>query len=231
MKSRVAILIFVCVALSILALTAPFGRGVWSQIPADFRLPLLGFFSNLVLVGVTWAYVLITRDQLRELRTAREPKAVLNARVPQINVEDIRYGRGHNQFRSGPPIYLDVWNVSGPTIMVTQVTVRVKDARPKERVRFAPLQPQRLVESDKVASINVGYHLMHLVSPESEECIDFPDQATAEARFTVDYFSLRGEGFIEACGKFRFVVTEESIVTMIEEWSGGPGPCPANPLL
>jgi hypothetical protein len=214
----VAILIFLCVTFLVLALTAPFGRGVWSQIPPDFRLPLLGFFANLVLLGVTWAYVLITREQLRELQTAREPRAVLKLRVPEaFDVERyIKYGRGDRRYRSGPPLYLDVWNVSGPTIMVMEVTVSVNDTPDKEGLRIAPLAPQLLVESGKVVSINVAYQLMFRVAPGSGEFIDFPDMTRAAARFTVKYFSLSGERSVEIRSKFHFRVSEEHIVTWVE---------------
>ena len=112
-------------------------------------------------------------------------------------------------------MYLDVWNVSGPTIMVMRVTVKVNNSAPTKGVWFLPLTPQVLVESGKVASINVGYHLMYLIS-RSEEGIDFPDQTTADANFTVDYFSQGGERSIAARCNFLFRVTEDFINTLIE---------------
>ena len=69
-------------------------------------------------------------------------------------------GLGNGQYRSGPPVYLDVWNFSSPTIMVTEIVVRVNDAPNKEELLInEPLRPQLLVESSKVAAINVAYNL------------------------------------------------------------------------
>src|ERR1035441_7080249 len=93
-------------------------------------------------------------NQVRELRVLRESRAALKLRVPGPFDFDryIQYGRGDHQYRSGPPVYLDVWNVSGPTIMVMEVTVRVNDSPDKEGLRISPMAPQLLVESGKVLS-------------------------------------------------------------------------------
>jgi hypothetical protein len=73
MRSRDGILILICVVLfAALAFAAPFGRWGWSLIPYDFRLPMLGFLANLILVAITIVYVLITREQLRELQSTRD---------------------------------------------------------------------------------------------------------------------------------------------------------------
>ena len=147
----------------------------------------------------------------------REPKAVLKVRVPEpFDIEHyIKYGRGGDQYRSGPPVYLDVWNVSGPTIMVMEATVGVSDLPDKEDPCMAtPLTPQLLVESGKVVSINVAYQLMRPVSPGS--FIDFPDLTTAKARFTVKYFSLDGERSVETDAKFQFRVSEEHLIAWVE---------------
>jgi hypothetical protein len=157
-------------------------------------------------------------NQVRELRVLREPKAVLKLRVPnRLDIERyLQYGRGNDQYRSGPPVYLDVWNVSGPTIMVMEVTVSVNDSPDKKGLRISPLAPQLLVESGKVLSIDVAHQLMFRVSPASEEFIDFPDLTTAKARFTVKYFSLDGERSVETLAKFQFRVTDEHIVPWLE---------------
>jgi len=157
-------------------------------------------------------------NQVRELQVLREPKAVLKVRVPDpLDIEHyIKCGRGDHTYRSGPPVCLDVWNVSGPTIMVMAVTVTVNDSPDKEGLRLGRLEPQLLVESGKVVSINVGYELMARVSPGSEEFIEFPDLTRAEARFAVKYFSSDGERFVETHAKFQFRVTKEQIVTWVE---------------
>ena len=211
MKLRVAFSVIAFAAICTLALVAPFGYWPWPHIPVDFRLPLLGFFTNLALVAITCIYVIITREQLRELQASREPVAILHARVPDINREDIKYGRGKNQFREGPPIYIDVWNGSGPTIMVLKVTVAVKGCGSSD-----VLEPQVLVESGKVAPINVAYALMRLVSTRySKNFIDFPTETEAEAKFMVDYFSFKGKQSVQAEYNFHFYVTEEYINTKI----------------
>src|ERR1035441_8578969 len=154
-------------------------------------------------------------NQVRELRVLREPKAVLKLRVPnRLDIERyLQYGRGNDQYRSGPPVYLDVWNVSGPTIMVMEVCVIVNDSPDRERLRI--LTPQVLVESGKVASINVAYQLMRRVS--EGDLIDFPDLTTAEAHFKVKYFSSDGERMVETRSTFQFRVSEENLVTWVEE--------------
>ena len=95
-------------------------------------------------------------NQVRELRVLREPRAVLVFRIPdQLTGEhQIKYGRGNNQYRSGTPVYLDVWNVSGPTIMVMEVAVKVNNTQEDEKgLSSDALTPQLLVESGKVVSI------------------------------------------------------------------------------
>jgi hypothetical protein len=157
-------------------------------------------------------------NQVKELQLQREPKAVLKLRVPDpFNVEGyIKYGRNEHSFRSGPPVYLDVWNISGPTIMVMEATVAVIHSPDNEGVRFGPLTPQLLVESGKVLSINIAYQLLGVVSPKSGTIIDFPDLTTAEARFAVKYFSLDGQRSIETQAKLHFRVNEEHLVTWIQ---------------
>jgi hypothetical protein len=157
-------------------------------------------------------------NQVRELQILREPRAVLKVRVPEpFDVGHyIKYGSGDCRYKSGPPIYLDVWNVSGPTIMVMRVTMRVNDSPDKEGLRLGRMEPQLLVESGKVVSINVAYQLLSRVSPESDKFIEFPDLTRAEARFTVRYFSSDGERSVETDAKFQFRVTEEYIVTWVE---------------
>jgi len=155
-------------------------------------------------------------NQVRELQAQREPRATLKLRVPEpFNYNQyIQYGRGNDSYRSGPPVYLDVWNVSGPTLMVMEVTVRVKE-RPEGKVRFGPLTPQLIVESGKVASVNVAYQLMGPITPASEEFINFPDGTTAEAIFKVQYFSTGGDHFVETDCQFQFRVTEKNIITWV----------------
>ena len=214
MKSHRAILAVVIAVLFVAGLAAPFGRWPWSLVPVDFRLPLLGFITNLVLVAVTWIYVFITREQLRELQIARHSKAILQVRVPDICNQDVKYGKGNHRYREGPPIYIDVWNVSTPTIMVLAVTLKVKGLPENEG-----LQPQSLVESGKVASINVAYQLLALLSAEygdqKEELIGFPTETTAVADFTVDYFSVDGKQRATISSSFKFFVTDNYINTKI----------------
>ncbi|MGD0293760.1 MAG: hypothetical protein ABSB30_07880 [Terracidiphilus sp.] len=194
------------VAFSLLGLAAPFGLWPLSAVPADFRMPLLGFFANLCLVAVTWSYVLITRRQLIELQSAREPNAALNIRIPQPESEDINYGRGNNQYRKGPPIFLDVWNVGGPTIMVTRITVAAEGS-----TREGLLTPQALIESGKVAPINVAYDIIRLIN-KSRPYLDLPDDYThARAHFTVEFFSKGGTRSVQTQGDVWFFVSEEYV--------------------
>lgn len=157
-------------------------------------------------------------NQVRELQVLREPKAALKVRVPEpfdiLHYQ--KYGSGYQQYRTGPPVYLDIWNVSSPTLMVMEIKVRVNDSPDKEGLRVAPLAPQLLVESGKVASIDVAYQLMGRVSPGTEGLIEFPDGTTAKARFTVKYFSSNGEQSIETDAKFQFCVTQDHIFTLVE---------------
>jgi hypothetical protein len=105
--------------------------------------------------------------------------------------------------------------------MVMRVTVRVNASAPQETLLLhEPLTPQVLVESGKVASINVGYYLMRLVSPKADQFVDFPDKTTVKAHFMVAYFSLRGEQSIQAHYKCQFRVSEEHINTWLEEEPG-----------
>jgi hypothetical protein len=213
MKVVSSVLLFVVsLSFSALALTAPFGYG-WFHVPADFRLPLLGFFANLMLLVVTWAYVLITRDQLKELQSAREPRAILNVRVPQFGLDEVKYGRGNHEYRSGSPIFLDVWNVSGPSIMVSRVQVRVN-----ESVQSETLNPQILVESGKVGSISVGYQILGFLSESKSGLCDLPaDRTTAKAHLTADYFSLAGTRTVHTECKLSFFTTEEHIAIQIDQ--------------
>jgi hypothetical protein len=155
-------------------------------------------------------------NQVRELRVLREPKAVLMLRIPDqlTGQHQIKYGRGSGQYRSGTPVYLDVWNVSGPTIMVMEVSVKTNDAEVGEGLRSDIMTPQLLVESGKAGSINVAYQLMGQASSRSrEEFINFPNGTTATARFLVKYFSVDGERVVETDCDFRFCVTEDNIFT------------------
>lgn len=205
--------LFCLTAFAILALAAPYGRLGWALVPPDYRLPLLGFFANLVLVGITWVYVLITREQLREIQAAHDPRAVLHVRVPNPYEEDIKFGKGGGVFRSGPPIYLEVWNVGGPTIMVTRVAVTEKDSQYK-----GDLTPQVVVDSGKLGSVNVAYAVMRLVAERFEtpdQMIDFPSLTTAEAQFKADFFSFGMERTLQIACKFQFFVVDDYINTKI----------------
>jgi hypothetical protein len=156
-------------------------------------------------------------DQVKELRAPRMPKAVLKIRVTDLfdAEHEVKYGYGGHQFRSGPSVVLDVWNVSEPTIMVMRVTVRVSDA-PQERV--SPQRPQLLVESGKVLSFNVGHRILSQVAArESKDLSDVPDGATAETQFSVDFFSVDGEQSIQVNHKFRFSVSEKELLTWSED--------------
>jgi hypothetical protein len=113
-------------------------------------------------------------------------------------------------------VLLDIWNVSGPTIMVMEIATRVNDEpTDREALGLTSLTPQLLVESGKVASVNVAWQLMRRVSPGSEGLIDFPDLTTADAHFRVSYFSLSGERFVETRCRFQFRVTEDNIIAWI----------------
>ncbi len=155
-------------------------------------------------------------NQVKELKVLRAPNAAVTLRVPdQLTGEhQIRYGRGGSQYRSGSPVYLDVWNVGGPTIMVMEVIVNLDGYTRPDGIPDNVLTPQLLVESGKVASINIAYQLMSQVSSAAnEEFINIPSGTTASAKFAVKYFSVGGETLIEAACDFRFIVTDDQILT------------------
>lgn len=156
-------------------------------------------------------------NQVRELQILREPRAVLKIRVPDQFIEEtyVKYGKGNYQYRSGPPVYVDVWNVSGPTIMVMDVIVVVDGAPPNDEEEA--IKPQLLVESGKVLPISIGHRLLRLVAiRESQAGINFPDKTKAEAQFTVGYYSVDGERSVKVGCKFQFRVTEEHLIAWIE---------------
>lgn len=206
MGNQSVLLAAVLLVFLLLALAAPFGLWPWSAVSADFRMPLLGFFANLCLVAVTWIYVLITRRQLIELQSARAPDATLNIRIPQFESEEIYYGRGNNEYRKGPPIFLDVWNIGGPTIMVTRITVAA-DGFPREE----SWTPQVLIESGKVASINVAYEVIRLIN-KPMKYVDLPEDYTrAKVHLTVEYFSKGGTLTVRIQSDLWFFVSERYI--------------------
>jgi hypothetical protein len=110
-------------------------------------------------------------------------------------------------------MYLNVWNVGGPTIMVTRVTVSEKDSDKK-----GELEPQVVLESGKVAPIDIGYQLLYLVSSRCGDrngLVNFPDGTVSEGHFTAHFFSLGIEHSVSIDRRFQFLVTEEHISTRI----------------
>jgi hypothetical protein len=150
--------------------------------------------------------------QVRELQLSREPRAEIVFRVPDqlTGQNQLLFGRGNNEYRSGTPVYLDIWNVSNPTIMVMEVTGLVDGALPKESW-ITSLTPQVPVESGSVQSVNVAYLLMSQVS--QDEFLNVPNGVRATAKFTVRYLSVGGDRLIEAACNFHFVVTDQNIFT------------------
>ncbi len=113
-----------------------------------------------------------------------------------LTVRSIYSSGDDGRYRMGPPVYLDVWNVSAPTVMVMEVRVSVDGSSPTlQELRMAPLTPQLLVESGRVASINVAYQLLSRVAF-SVGCdggfVNFPDLTKATVHFKVDYFPSKG---------------------------------------
>jgi len=166
-------------------------------------------------------------NQVRELQLLREPKALVMFRVPdQLTGENqVQYGRGNYQYRSGTPVFLDVWNASGPTIMVMEVAIEVKDA-PSGGEWADTLTPQCLIKSGEAASFNVAYQLMHKVSlMANREVLDVPNGSSASAHFIVKYFSVGGERLIETDCNFHFTVTEDRIFTFTNgrDFAAGAG--------
>jgi hypothetical protein len=160
-------------------------------------------------------------NQVRELQIQREPRAMLLLRVPdQLTGEhQINYGRGNHQYRTGTPVYLDIWNVSGPTLMIVEVAIAVIKVNEADGSQNETLAPQLLVESGKVLSTNVAYPLMRQVSSiTNQDSLDIPNGTAAIARFTVKYISVDGERVVAADCVFRFCVTEDNIFTFT---SGG----------
>src|SRR5271166_1508683 len=95
-------------------------------------------------------------NQVSELRVLREPRAALVFRVPdQLTGEDqVKHGRGDYTYRTGTPVYLDVWNVGGATIMVMEVAAIVEGSSAHKKSNT--LTPQLLIEPGKMVSINVA---------------------------------------------------------------------------
>jgi|HubBroStandDraft_6_1064221.scaffolds.fasta_scaffold61249_3 hypothetical protein len=157
-------------------------------------------------------------SQVKEIQLAREPRAVLKVRIPDpyLNEHFVSYGRGNGQYRTGPPVFLDIWNVGTPTIMVMTVTVRMENASADDDDMAH--KPQLLVEAGKVTSINIGHRLLRLVAlREQQEAINFPDGTSAEARFAVVYFSVGGERLVESHCSFSFRVHEDLLITWLNE--------------
>jgi hypothetical protein len=158
--------------------------------------------------------------QVSELQALREPKALVVFRVPdQFTGENqVKYGKGNYEYRSGTPVFLDVWNVSSPTIMVMEVAIKVKDVLDKEERWTDTLTPQRIIKFGDMGSFNVAYQLMHKVSSRANrELMDIPDGSAASARFVVKYVSAGGERVVEADCRFRFAVTEDQIFTFTSD--------------
>ena len=96
--------------------------------------------------------------------------------------------------------------------MVMEVVVAVMKVNGAEGSQNETLTPQLLIDSGKVASINVAYCLMHQVSSfAQQELINMPNGTTATARLTVKYISVDGERAVEADCPFRFCVTDDKI--------------------
>jgi hypothetical protein len=150
--------------LAYLASASVFSWSPWSAktIDAALRISLLGFLATLVLLAITWVYVLTTRDQLAEARKrAKEEDAVqvmLSVRVPAYGRETAKLGIGEGLFKEGPPIYLDVWNFGRPAFMVMEVQVAVGQGN------IESLRPQELVSGGQIVSIPVTHILMGLAS-------------------------------------------------------------------
>jgi hypothetical protein len=152
-------------------------------------------------------------NQVGELRVLREPRAALVFRVPdQLTGEtQVKYGRGDYTYRTGTPVYLDVWNVGGATIMVMEVAVVVDGSAADKR--FNTLTPQLLIEPGKMVSINVAYTVMGQLSDTETLGMNFTKGTRAKARFTVKYFSAGGVRVVETDCMFSFCVTEDAIYT------------------
>ncbi len=82
---------------------------------------------------------------------------------------------------------------------------------------MAPLTPQLLVESGRVASINVAYQLLSRVAF-SVGCeggfVNFPDLTKATVHFKVDYFSVEGETSVDMDCSFQFRVHDSPEVVI-----------------
>lgn len=152
-------------------------------------------------------------NQVAELRILRETRVALVFRVPeQLTGEDqVNYGRGEQTYRTGTPVYLDVWNIGGSTIMVMEVSVTVDG--PSVNDDNNTLTPQILVEPGKMVSINVAYKVMRQLCPEGRGANLPTGKTAAKARFTVKYFSGDGERAVETDCTFLFWVTEDEIFT------------------
>jgi hypothetical protein len=152
-------------------------------------------------------------NQVAELRVLRETRVALVFRVPEqlTGENEDSYGRGDYTYRTGTPVYLDVWNVGGSTIMIMEVIVALDGSSVNDDINT--LTPQLLVDSSKMVSINVAYKLMRQLRPEGFRT-DVPTGMTAaKARFTVKYFSGDGERAVETECPFLFWVTEDKIFT------------------
>ena len=170
-------------------------------------------------------------NQVRELQVLRQPTVMITFRAPnQLTGEDqIPYGRGDGQYRRGTPIYVDVWNVGTPTIMIMEVILDLErasdgDGKPLDVEGAASCDatpnngstPQLLVESGKVESINIAYSLMHQVTRAlNQDFINPQSGTTATAHFAVKFLAAGDERIIESRCDFKFVVINNQIYTAV----------------
>jgi hypothetical protein len=221
--------IFVLLVLAYLAGSAAFNWWPWPSktIDPSPRISLLGFLANIVLLAITWVYVITTRDQLDDARKrAKEEDAVrvaLSVRVSVPCTEDVKLGIGEGKYKEGPPIYLDVWNFGRPTFMVMEIDISVGSSADG-------LRPQRLVPEGQVASVAVTHMLMRLASDfQPEGLINIKHGSETDAEFAVTYFSREGTGYAKVRKRFEFFVSDERINTHVHDAATDTRPSDARP--
>lgn len=107
-------------------------------------------------------------------------------------------------------MYLDIWNLGSPTVMIMKVAVSVNGQEAEV------LAPQRRVQSGDIDSINVAYQVLGQVSQSTKDLTPPPDSAVS-VRFTVTYFSTGGERAVSLDCDLWFMVTENQLFAFVNK--------------
>jgi hypothetical protein len=148
------------IVLVVLFLMAAAGTWLWwspTNSGESFR-ALLNVAANLLLIGVTWEYVLISRATLQhyENQAAERSKSrpAFSLRVDYDTHEKI--GDLAGSFKQVPSVYLDAWNLGSSPFKVTRIQF------PSSGEMFH-IRPDKLVRENEVGSVKVTQALISSV--------------------------------------------------------------------